>query len=158
MLENLTRLMAAISLEIMVILTAAMPVVELRGAIPAGIALGLAPWHAFILGVIGSMLPVPFILWFIKPIFEWLGKRSFLKPIIERIKRRTLEKSDKIERYGFWGLLIFVAIPLPGTGVWSGALAAVLLNLRFRKAFFAIFFGNMVAGLIMMSFSHFFFG
>lgn len=158
MLENLTRLMDAISLEIMVILTAAMPVVELRGAIPAGIALGLAPWHAFILGVIGSMLPVPFILWFIKPIFEWLGKHSFLKPIIERIKRRTLEKSDKIERYGFWGLLIFVAIPLPGTGVWSGALAAVLLNLRFRKAFFAIFFGNMVAGLIMMSFSHFFFG
>lgn len=150
--------METISLEIMVILTAAMPVVELRGAIPAGVALGLSPWHAFILGVIGSMLPVPFILWFIKPIFDWLGGHSFLKPLIERIKRRTLEKSDKIERYGFWGLLIFVAIPLPGTGVWSGALAAVLLNLRFRKAFFAIFFGNMVAGLIMMSFSHFFFG
>lgn len=158
MLDSLMRLMETISLEIMVILTAAMPVVELRGAIPAGVALGLSPWHAFILGVIGSMLPVPFILWFIKPIFDWLGGHSFLKPLIERIKRRTLEKSDKIERYGFWGLLIFVAIPLPGTGVWSGALAAVLLNLRFRKAFFAIFFGNMVAGLIMMSFSHFFFG
>lgn len=158
MLEAILGLIKAISLELMVILTAAVPVVELRGAIPAGVALGLSPWHAFILGVIGSMIPVPFILWFIKPIFDWLGGHSFLKPLIERIKKRTLEKSDKIEKYGFWGLLIFVAIPLPGTGVWSGALAAVLLNLRFRKAFFAIFFGNMIAGLIMMSFSHFFFG
>lgn len=158
MLNTIIGLIDKISLEIMVILTAAMPVVELRGAIPAGVALGLSPWHAFVLGVVGSMIPVPFILWFIKPIFEWLGRHSFLKPLIEKLKKRTLEKSDKIEKYGFWGLLIFVAIPLPGTGVWSGALAAVLLNLRFRKAFFAIFFGNMIAGLIMMSFSRFFFG
>lgn len=158
MLELFTQLLSELRLEIMVILTAAMPVVELRGAIPVGIALGMSPWHAFILGVIGSMIPVPILLKFIKPVFAWLGRHSFLKTLIEKLKRRTLEKSDNIEKYGFWGLLIFVAIPLPGTGVWSGTLAAVLLNLRFRKAFFAIFFGNMIAGLIMMSFSQFFFG
>lgn len=155
LLEHLKEIL---TIEWVVFVTAAMPIIELRGAIPAGIALGLEPWHAYLLGILGSMLPVPFILLLIRPIFHWLKENTPIKPFIERLTHKTLKKSDKINQYGFWGLLIFVAIPLPGTGVWSGALAAALLELRFKTAFSAIFIGNAIAGLIMMTFSQVFFG
>lgn len=151
-------LKTVLTLEWVVFVTAALPIIELRGAIPVGIALGMAPWQAYVIGVLGSMLPVPFILLLIKPIFHWLKENTPIKPFIEKITHRTLNKSDNINKYGFWGLLIFVAIPLPGTGVWSGALAAALLELKFKTAMLAIFLGNAVAGLIMMTFSQFFFG
>lgn len=154
-IENLR---AFLSIEWAVFITAAMPIIELRGAIPVGIALGLQPWHAYLLGVMGSALPVPFILLLIRPIFHWLKENTPIKPWIEKISHRTLKKSDRIQKYGFWGLLIFVAIPLPGTGVWSGALAAALLEIRFKTAISAIFIGNAIAGLIMMTFSQVFFG
>lgn len=153
----LESLLEFLTIETVVVLTAATPVIELRGAIPAGVALGLSPWHAFFLGVIGSMIPVPFILWTIRPILKWLSEYTHLKDFIAKMTHRTLKKSDNIAKYGFWGLLIFVAIPLPGTGVWSGALAAVLLDLRFKSAFPAILIGNCIAGFIMMTFSHVFF-
>lgn len=151
-------LKTVLTLEWVVFVTAAMPIVEVRGAIPVGIALGMAPWHAYLISILGSMLPVPFILLLIKPIFHYLKENTPIKPFIERITHKTLKKSDNINKYGFWGLLIFVAIPLPGTGVWSGALAASLLELKFKTALGAIFIGNAIAGLIMMTFSQFFFG
>jgi len=143
-----------ISIELTVILTAVLPIIELRGAIPVGISLGLSPVHAAILSFIGSMIPVPFILFSIRPIFNYLKKTKTFEKIVHRLTDKSLNKSGKIEKYGVWGLLIFVALPLPGTGVWSGSLIAALLNMRFKLAFPAIFVGNAIAGTIIMVLSY----
>jgi len=148
------KLIDFLSIEFTVMLTAALPIIELRGAIPIGISLGLSPIHAGILSFIGSMIPVPFILFTIRPIFNHMKKTRTFKKLIHKITDRSIHNSGKIQKYGAWGLLVFVAIPLPGTGVWSGSLAAALLDMRFKWAFPAIFFGNLIAGLIIMTLSH----
>ncbi|HYE08971.1 MAG TPA: small multi-drug export protein, partial [Patescibacteria group bacterium] len=130
------------SIELTVILTAALPIIELRGAIPVGISLGMSPTHATIIGFIGSMIPVPILLFSIRPIFNYLKKTRLFIGMVDNLTKRSLDKSGNIQKYGFWGLLIFVAIPIPGTGVWSGTLAAALLNMRFKLAFPAILIGN----------------
>lgn len=150
----LTQFLNFISIEMAVLLTAAMPIIELRGAIPVGIALGLSPLHAAVVSFIGSMLPVPFILFLIRPIFNTLKKTDFFKSTIHKLTHKSEQKSGRIKKYGWVGLFLFVAIPLPGTGVWSGSLAAALLDMRFKKAFPAILFGNMVAGLMIMTLSN----
>jgi uncharacterized membrane protein len=143
-----------LSIELTVMLTAALPIIELRGAIPVGISLGLSPLHAAILSFIGSMIPVPFILFTIRPIFNYLRRTKTFKKLVYRITDKSLNKSGRIQKYGAWGLLVFVAIPLPGTGVWSGSLAAALLNMRFKWAFPAIFIGNLIAGILIMGLSN----
>lgn len=150
-LDNLLRIISA---EFKTAMIAAVPIIELRGAIPFGISLGLSPIHAFIVSFIGSMLPVPILLLGIKPVFKILSQNTKLKKIVDHLSVRSLKKSDKIIKYGFYGLLIFVAIPLPGTGVWSGTLAAALLDIRFKTAFPAILIGNFIAGLVIMTLSH----
>lgn len=142
-----------ISTEFVVIFTAALPVIELRGAIPVGISLGLSPQHAALLGFIGSMLPAPFILFAIRPIFNFLKGTKAFKNIVHRLTNKSMNKSANIQKYGAWGLFLFVAIPLPGTGVWTGSLIAALLDMRFKLAFPAIFFGNLVAGALIMGIS-----
>ena len=135
--------------ELIVLLTAALPVIELRGAIPLGATMGLPMFHNLGISLVGSMVPVPILLFAIRPGFNWLkGKKTF-KNFIQRVTDKTLTKSGKIQRYGFWGLIIFVAIPLPGTGVWSGAIAAALLGIRLKTAFAAILLGNLVAGTLV---------
>ncbi len=141
------------SIELTVMLTAALPVVELRGAIPVGISLGLSPLHAAMLGFIGSMIPVPIILFAIRPIFNYLRKTRLFKRLVGRLADNSLRNKAKIEKYGIWGLIVLVAIPLPGTGVWSASLAAALLNMRFKLAFPAILVGNLIAGIIIMALS-----
>lgn len=154
-MENILKeLLNFLSIELTVILTAALPIIELRGAIPVGISLGLSPIHATILSFIGSMIPVPFILFTIRPIFNYLKKTRTFKNIVHKLTDKSLNKSGNIQKYGAWGLLIFVAIPLPGTGVWSGSLAAALLDMRFKWAFPAIFVGNLIAGILIMGLSH----
>jgi uncharacterized membrane protein len=143
-----------LSVELTVMLTAALPVIELRGAIPAGISLGLSPIHALILSFIGSMIPVPIILFTIRPVFNYLKKTKMFKNLVHRLTKKSLNKSSNIKKYGVWGLILFVAIPLPGTGVWSGSLAASLLNMRFKLAFPAIFIGNLIAGILIMGLSN----
>jgi len=143
-----------LSIELAVMLTAALPIIELRGAIPVGISLGLSPIHAALLAFIGSMIPVPFILFSVRPIFNHLKKTKTFKKLIHKLTDRSMNGSGKIQKYGAWGLLIFVAIPLPGTGVWSGSLAASLLDMRFKWAFPAIFVGNFIAGILIMILSH----
>lgn len=139
---------------ITVMLTAAMPIIEVRGAIPVGMSLGLSTISATMISFIGSMLPVPILLFGIRPVFNYLRKTKKFKGMVERLTHRSLGKSDSIIKYGFWGLLVFVAIPLPGTGVWSGALIAALLDMRFKLAFPAIFIGNFIASILIMSLSH----
>ena len=143
-----------LSKELTVLFTASLPIIELRGAIPVGISLGLSPLHATIISFIGSMIPVPFILFTIRPIFNYLKETRAFKKLIHSLTDKSLNKSGKIQKYGAWGLFIFVAIPLPGTGVWSGSLAAALLDMRFKWAFPAIFFGNLVAGILIMLLSN----
>ena len=150
----LKEILNFLSIEFTVMLTAALPIIELRGAIPVGISLGLSPIHAAILSFIGSMIPVPFILFTIRPIFNYMKKTKTFRKLVHRLTDRSMNGSGKIQKYGAWGLLIFVAIPLPGTGVWSGSLAAALLDMRFKWAFPAIFFGNLIAGILIMMLSH----
>jgi len=140
--------------EFKVLLTAAIPIIELKGAIPVGISLGLSPLHSTLVSFIGSMIPVPFILFTIRPIFNKLKETRTFKHHINRLTIKSDNKSRNIKKYGAWGLLIFVAIPLPGTGVWSGSLAAALLNMRFKWAFPAIFVGNLIAAVIIMTLSN----
>ena len=109
---------------------------------------------SFTLSFIGSMIPVPFILFTIRPIFNYLKKTKLFKNLVYKLTSKSLNKSGKIQKYGAWGLLVFVAIPLPGTGVWSGSLAAALLDMRFKWAFPAIFVGNLIAGVLIMGLSH----
>jgi len=144
------EIFSSLSRELAVIMAAALPVIELRGAIPLGISLGLSPLYSAILGFIGSMLPAPFILFTVRPIFQYLKKTKPFRKIVEKISERSLNKNGpKVQKYGAWGLLVFVAIPLPGTGVWSGSLIAALLNMRFKWAFPSIFVGNAIAGFII---------
>jgi len=131
----ITELLNFLSIELTVMLTAALPIIELRGAIPVGMSLGMSPAHATIISFIGSMIPVPFILFTIRPIFNYLKKTKLFKKLVHKLTDKSLNKSGNIQKYGAWGLLIFVAIPLPGTGVWSGSLAAALLDMRFTVGF-----------------------
>ena len=107
------ELLAFLSIEFTVMLTAALPVIEVRGAIPVGISLGLSPLHSLLLSLIGSMIPVPFILFLIRPIFNYMKKTKTFKKLVFSLTNRSMNKSENIRKYGVWGLLVFVAIPLP---------------------------------------------
>ena len=150
MTEFFSEFFSFISKEFTVIFTAMLPIIEVRGAIPVGIALGMSPLHATILAFLGSVIPVPFILWSIRPIFMYLKKTNIFKRFVTKLTNKSLNKSGNIQKYGYIGLFIFVAIPLPGTGVWSGSLIASLLNMRIKYAFPAIVLGNLVASIAIM--------
>ena len=150
----LNQLLDFLTVELTVMLTAALPIIELRGAIPVGISLGLSPIHAAIIAFIGSLIPVPFILFTIRPIFNYLKKTKLFKNMVHKITEKSINNnSGKIQKYGVWGLILIVAIPLPGTGVWSGSLIAALMNMRFKWAFPAILVGNLIAGIFIMGLS-----
>lgn len=126
------------------------PVVELRLGLPYGITMGLPYGIALVAAVIGNMVPVPFIIVYIRRIFAWLRKHwTWLNSFITKLETRAEGKGEAVEKYGTWGLLILVAIPLPGTGAWTGALVAALLNLKLRKAVPVIFVGVCLAAAIM---------
>jgi uncharacterized membrane protein len=149
------QILEFLTVELTVLFTAALPIIELRGAIPVGISLGLSPLHAVVISLIGSMIPVPFILFFIRPIFNEMKKTKLLKGVADKLTLRSKSKnSDKIKKYGVWALIPIVAIPLPGTGVWSGSLAAALFDMRFKWAFPAIFLGNLIAAMAVLFFSN----
>jgi uncharacterized membrane protein len=138
-----------------VLIMSMFPIVELRGAIPVGIALGLSPLHSTILGFLGSMVPVPFILFGIRPIFSYLRQTKLFKGLVDKLTNRSLNNhGHKIQKYGTLGLIILVAIPLPGTGVWSGSLIAALLDVRFKWAFPAILIGNFIAAILIVLLSN----
>lgn len=140
----------ALSKILVTLLVSMLPVLELRGAIPLGVSLGLNVLPATLISVVGNMIPVPFIILFIRKILDWLCEKSdLLKKLIENKIRRTLRHSDKLYRSQVLGLIIFVAIPLPGTGAWTGALLAALLNIRLKVAFPAISAGVLVAAVLV---------
>lgn len=127
-----------------------LPVVELRGGLPAGVALGLPIPLAFAAALIGNMLPVPFVILFARPVFQWIRAHiPALGSFVTKLETRAYTKSKNVKKYETWGLLIFVAIPLPGTGAWTGALIASVLNMRLKRAVPVIFLGVIIAGSIM---------
>lgn len=135
---------------ILTFLMAMVPVVELRGAIPFAVGNGINLWLAIVLSILGNLLPAPFIILFIRKIFAWLrGKSLRLNRLVTRLEERAAKKSDVVHRYEFWGLVLLVAIPLPGTGAWTGALVAAMMDLRMKKAFPAIAIGVVIAAVVV---------
>ena len=142
----------AVGQELAVILCSMLPVIELRGAIPVGwFTFHMPWWQSFLFAVIGNMIPVPFILLFIRKILEWMeGSRvGFLNKIGGWIRRKADKNTDKIQKYGFWGVCFFVAIPLPMTGAWTGSLVAATIHMNFWKALLSAFIGVLIAGTIV---------
>ncbi len=138
------------SKELVVLIIAALPVFELRGAIPVAINVFHFPWHyALLLAIIGNLLPVPFILLFLDAASRLLSKIGFFKRILNWLFERTRRRGKIIERYQRIGLALFVAVPLPVTGAWTGSVAAVLFGLKFRHAFLSILVGILIAGTIV---------
>lgn len=135
--------------ELTVFIISLLPIMELRGGMIAARLLEMDFLRAFIISYIGNMIPIPFIILFIKKIFEFLRRFKFFEKIITKLEAKTERNKDKVLRYKSWGLLIFVAIPLPGTGGWTGALMAALLDIPFKRALPIIGMGVFVAGLIM---------
>lgn len=140
---------AAAANYVYVFVISMLPIIELRGAIPVAAALNLNPVISYIVSVIGNMLPVPFILLFVTHFCTLLKKVKYLNKIPLWLEKKVAKNEGKITKYKNWGLLIFVAIPLPGTGAWTGALVAAFLGYKFKDAFINILAGVLVAGVIM---------
>ena len=131
-------------------LVAMVPVVELRGAIPFGVVRGLNIWTAIIASVLGNLVPVPFIILFIRRIFAWMrAHMPKLDGLVTCMEKKAEKNRAAVEKYAFWGLAILVAIPLPGTGAWTGALVAAMMEMRLKRAFPAIVIGVVIAGVIV---------
>ena len=131
-------------------LVSMVPIIELRGAIPIATGMGLSPWIAIPVAIIGNLLPVPFIILFIKKIFAWMRKVSpKLNSVVDKMEAKAEKNKDKVLKYAFWGLVLFVAIPLPGTGAWTGSLVAAMLDMPLKKAFPAVVLGVLGAGVII---------
>ncbi len=139
--------------ELTVFILSMVPLVELRGGILAAKALNVEMWKAFLLCAGGTMVPIPFILLFIRQIMEWLKNTRFVK-IVDKLEAKAEKKIKQIEKYKTLGLVIFVAIPLPGTGAWTGALAAAVMRMRFKHAMISITIGSLIADAIMCLLSY----
>ena len=135
--------------QLIVFIVSMIPLIELRGGLIAAALLKMPIWEGILYCLAGNIVPVPFILLFITPIFAWLKKTKLFRPLVEKLEAKSLGKSDKIRKYEFWGLVLFVGIPLPGTGAWTGALIASLLEIKLKKAVPAIFLGLLLATTIM---------
>ena len=135
---------------IMTLLISMVPVIELRGAIPVAVAHGLPVWAAVCVSVVGNLIPVPFIIVFVRKIFAWIRRHApKLDGFVTRLEERAAKKSDLVRKFSFWGLFVLVAIPLPGTGAWTGALIAAMLEMRLKHAFPAIALGVVAAGIVV---------
>jgi uncharacterized membrane protein len=130
------------------------PIIELRGAIPIGAAMGL-PWYVnYIVCIIGNFLPVPFILLFIRAILNWMKRVPKLDKIALWLEAKAAKKSDKVSRYATIGLMLFVAIPAPGTGAWTGSLIAALMEMRLKHSLISVFLGVVIAGAVVTLISY----
>ncbi len=141
--------MSGLPKELIVFVVSMIPIVELRGGLICASILGMPMFRGVWFCLLGNMIPVPFILLFITPVFAWLKKTKLFRPLVEKLEARSMGKSDTIRKYEFLGLVLFVGIPLPGTGAWTGSLIAAMLDVKFRKALPAVYIGLLVATVIM---------
>lgn len=136
--------------EILVFVISLLPILELRGGLLAASLLGLDPIPSYIVSVIGNIIPIPFILWFMGKILKWMKKRKKFIKITNFIEKKVEKNRTKIEKVGFWGLVLFVGIPLPGTGAWTGCIVASVLEMDKKKSFIAALLGVIMSSIIMM--------
>lgn len=140
---------------ILTFLMAMVPVIELRGAIPFGVVQGLTVPEAFAISVVGNLLPIPVLVVFTRKVFEWLRTKSrWLDNIVSKLESKADKNKEVVMKYEFWGLMILVAIPLPGTGAWTGALVAAMMDMRLKRAMPAIIVGVIVAGIIVTAITY----
>ena len=151
-----TKLGSKAAKELIVFIISMVPILELRGGLlAAGPAfLDIPTWRAIPICIIGNLIPIPFILLLIRPIFAWLRRTKLFRPLVEKLETKAMSKSGQIEKYEFWGLVLFVGIPLPGTGAWTGSLIASLLGIDWKKAFLAVVIGVCMATVIMYFLSY----
>ncbi|MCI6092419.1 small multi-drug export protein [bacterium] len=151
-----TKLGGKAAKELIVFIISMVPILELRGGLlAAGPAfLDIPTWRAIPICIIGNLIPIPFILLLIRPIFAWLRRTKLFRPLVEKLEAKAMSKSSQIEKYEFWGLVLFVGIPLPGTGAWTGSLIASLLGIDWKKAFLAVVIGVCMATVIMYFLSY----
>jgi uncharacterized membrane protein len=142
--------------ELCVLFCSMLPIIELRGAIPLGAGFGLPWWQTYIIAIIGNMLPVPIILLFVKSVLNWMArcKVKFFNKIANKMFAKAEKNRAKIEKYAFWGLTLFVAIPLPATGAWTGTLVAALFDMKFWKSLLSALLGVLIAGVVMTLISY----
>lgn len=149
------ELLEEVKREILVIIVAAMPLSELRGAIPLGISLGLSPIHSTIISILGNMMIVPILLKILNPLMNYLERTALFSKFIGWVKRRTMKRTrNTIKKYSLLGLFILVAIPIPTTGAWTGCIAATLLRIDYKNALFVILSGVFTAGIIVSTISY----
>lgn len=149
MLDSLYSYVETLEPHVALVFVSMIPFVELRGGIIVGTALGMDWATVLFFCMLGNVIPVPFIIMFGRFMLNWLEKTTLFGGLVKRYKKKVLSKSDTITKYGPWGLAIFVGIPIPGTGAWSGSVLALLLNLRLRSAIPAILAGIAISGIIM---------
>lgn len=140
--------------ELIVFIISLMPILELRGGLIAASLLGLKIIPSFIICFIGNIIPIPFILWLITPIFNYLKKTKLFSGVVNKLESKAMSKKEQIEKLQYIGLLLFVGVPLPGTGAWTGCLIAALLNMDKKKSMLYATLGVIMAGIIMMIFSY----
>ena len=140
---------------LLTMLVSMIPIIELRGGLPFGVALGLPYYLAFPAAVAGNLIPAPFIIVYIRRVFGLMRKYlPRLNGLVDRLEKKAHLKGKKVQRYQYLGLWLFVAIPLPGTGAWTGSLAAAFLGMRLKKAMPAVVLGVLTAGCIMLGLTH----
>ena len=143
-----------VSKDVVIFIISLMPILELRGGLLAATLLKVPYVRALIICVVGNILPIPFVLLFLEMIFKWMEKWSVTKKIVDWLIKKGNSKRSQIDKYGYLGLILFVGIPLPGTGAWTGSLVAILLGLDKKKSFICILIGVMLAAAIMSILSY----
>ena len=154
LVESLVKLFGGLGKEIIVFIISMLPILELRGGLIAASILKVDFLLGYITSIIGNILPIPIVLLFLEKIFNFLKKFKTTQKLVTKFENKVLSKKKQIDKYGYWGLILFVGIPLPGTGAWTGAALAVLLNLNKKTSFIAILLGIILASIIMSIFSY----
>ena len=152
--ESLVNLFNGLGKEVIVFIISMLPILELRGGLLAASILNLDFIPGFIISILGNILPIPIVLLFLDKILRWLEKYKVTKNFVKKIENKILSKKKQIEKYGYIGLILFVGIPLPGTGAWTGSALAVLLNMDKKKSFLYIMLGIILASIIMSILSY----
>lgn len=153
MIEHIISFMNGLPKDLITVIIAALPIAELRGAIPIALAMKQPLVKTFVLAIIGNMVPVIPLLFLLEPVSNVLRRFPILKKFFDWLFERTKRKAELVQKYEAVGLMLFVAVPLPATGAWTGCVAASLFKLKFRYAFLAILFGVIIAGIIVTAFT-----
>ena len=154
LVEFFINLFGEINKELVVFIISLMPILELRGGLLAASLLDIEFTRAVFICVIGNILPIPVVLLFLKLVLNWLEKWDVTKKVVNWLEKKVEEKREQIDKYGYLGLIIFVGIPLPGTGAWTGSLLAVMLGMNRKKSFICILVGVIMAAIIMSILSY----